>query len=56
MEEIEILEEKTSTSNSFVEVNSIEVPKEEIDKPNTESYFDGSDISILPTYSLNVHK
>ena len=47
MEEIEILEEKTSTSNSFVEVNSIEVPKEEIDKPNTESYFDGSLLGLL---------
>ena len=46
MEEIETLE-KSSTSNSFVEVSSIEVPKEETEKPTTESYFDGSLLGLL---------
>ena len=43
---VEIIEEKTSTNNSFVEVSSIEVPKERVEAQG-ESYFDGSLLGLL---------
>lgn len=42
----ETIEKKSSTNNSFVEVSSIDIPKEKVEH-NTESYFDGNLLELL---------
>ena len=42
----ETIEKKSSTNNSFVEVNSKEIPKEKTEN-SAESYFDGNILELL---------